>query len=207
MVAITVILAAVIGAFVLEIGDQQETAPNTSFDTEQRTVYMKDGNGDTMNGTMVTVTHAGGDRIDVTQFDVSFDGNRSVWGLENPDRAGESKPDQELAPQPDIRPTLGSNEQNEYSSGQPLNVVLRSGNPDDMPDWADHAPLVSDEQVNSNKYFVYWKGIPWFKNPGGFGCCKYGSNQWVLERGDTVQVVWTAESGGKDQTLFKYDVQ
>jgi flagellin-like protein len=39
MVAITVILAAVIGAFVLEIGNQQETAPSTSFDSEQQVVY------------------------------------------------------------------------------------------------------------------------------------------------------------------------
>jgi flagellin-like protein len=35
MVAITVILAAVIGAFVLNIGGSQDTAPSVSFDFEQ----------------------------------------------------------------------------------------------------------------------------------------------------------------------------
>ena len=53
MVAITVILAAVIGAFVLNLGDQVSTdQPQASFDFD----FDNDGN--------VTVTHNGGDRID-----------------------------------------------------------------------------------------------------------------------------------------------
>ena len=55
MVAITVILAAVIGAFVLGLGDQaSNTAPQASFsfDFDQ----SEEGN--------VTVTHSGGDNIE-----------------------------------------------------------------------------------------------------------------------------------------------
>lgn len=48
MVAITVILAAVIGAFVLNIGGSQDTAPSVSFDFENE--YADD--------TRVTVTSA-----------------------------------------------------------------------------------------------------------------------------------------------------
>jgi flagellin-like protein len=40
MVSITVILATVIGTFGIEVGDQEETAPNTSFDSEQKTEYF-----------------------------------------------------------------------------------------------------------------------------------------------------------------------
>jgi len=51
MVAITVILAAVIGAFVLGLGDQvSNNAPQASFSFD-------------FDGTNVTVTHTGGDNI------------------------------------------------------------------------------------------------------------------------------------------------
>jgi flagellin-like protein len=53
MVAITVILAAVIGTFVLGIGQDQQTTPQASFDFEYDAAA-----GD------VTVTHAGGNNFD-----------------------------------------------------------------------------------------------------------------------------------------------
>lgn len=53
MVAITVILAAVIGTFVLGLGDQvQQTAPNANFDFEEN------------SGGDLIITHTGGDSID-----------------------------------------------------------------------------------------------------------------------------------------------
>ncbi|WP_439027190.1 type IV pilin [Haloarchaeobius sp. DT45] len=51
MVAITVILAAVIGAFVLNIGGSQEKAPQASFD------WQNDSSG-------VDIVHDGGDDIE-----------------------------------------------------------------------------------------------------------------------------------------------
>ncbi len=55
MVAITVILAAVIGSFVLGIGGQQEQAPQASLSVENVT---SDG-----TNTYVDVVHQGGDRF------------------------------------------------------------------------------------------------------------------------------------------------
>jgi flagellin-like protein len=63
MVAITVILAAVIGAFVLNIGGNQETAPQNQFDFE----YSNNGNN-------VSVSHGGGGTLDANQLALS-----SVW--------------------------------------------------------------------------------------------------------------------------------
>ncbi|MFD1646042.1 type IV pilin [Haloarchaeobius litoreus] len=60
MVAITVILAAVIGAFVLNIGGNQETAPQNQFDFE----YSN-------NSDHVIVSHGGGGTLDATQLDLS----------------------------------------------------------------------------------------------------------------------------------------
>jgi flagellin-like protein len=60
MVAITVILAAVIGTFVLGLGDQvQQTSPNAQWNWEQT------------SGGQLNVTHEGGDSIEATTLSVS----------------------------------------------------------------------------------------------------------------------------------------
>ena len=62
MVAITVILAAVIGTFVLGLGDQvQETAPNAQVSITEADL-VKDGTNDG-DGDGVTFSHNGGDRF------------------------------------------------------------------------------------------------------------------------------------------------
>ncbi|WP_159368508.1 type IV pilin [Halorubrum distributum] len=65
MVAITVILAAVIGTFVLGLGDQLgDTAPQASFDVESS------------NSTAVNITKTGGQAIPVDDLVLSIDGTR-----------------------------------------------------------------------------------------------------------------------------------
>jgi len=65
MVAITVILAAVIGTFVLGLGDQgQSTTPQASFGFDTTT-------NSTGAVTAVTVTHQSGTSIDVSALNVS----------------------------------------------------------------------------------------------------------------------------------------
>ena len=65
MVAITVILAAVIGTFVLGLGDQiQNTTPQASFGFDTTT------NSSTGNITAVTATHQSGDSVDVSAMSV-----------------------------------------------------------------------------------------------------------------------------------------
>jgi len=73
MVAITVILAAVIGAFVLNLGQGlQQTAPQASFSF--------DYNG----STNVTITHQSGDSIDAARLTTSGLENGSVaWDGHN----------------------------------------------------------------------------------------------------------------------------
>jgi flagellin-like protein len=86
MVAITVILAAVIGTFVLGLGQQvQQTTPQASFTFD----YASSGHGN------VTVTHEGGATFkseNTANLYVQFNGtntdNRTSWGL--PVSAGDS---------------------------------------------------------------------------------------------------------------------
>jgi flagellin-like protein len=79
MVAITVILAAVIGTFVLGLGDQvQSSAPNANFQFEY------DGGGDGIDGgsgtfsdaneDIITITHNGGQDIEASNVIVRIGG-------------------------------------------------------------------------------------------------------------------------------------
>ncbi|POG56061.1 type IV pilin [Haloferax marisrubri] len=69
MVAITVILAAVIGTFVLGLGDQVgDTAPQASFAFD----YDNDGGAD--DEAQVTITHESGDAVDADRLSISIDG-------------------------------------------------------------------------------------------------------------------------------------
>ena len=82
MVAITVILAAVIGAFVLGLGDQvSNNAPQASFSF--------DFNSTSNN---VTVTHTGGDNIEQSALNVTNGTDASSTQFDsNPVSTGDSK--------------------------------------------------------------------------------------------------------------------
>jgi hypothetical protein len=223
MVAITVILAAVIGAFVLEIGDQQETAPNTSFDSEQSTIFIADapsgstgcaessGRKHCLNLTMVQINHAGGETLDIAQIDASYGGNTSVWGLTDPSNAGTKGENPDVNPTPDTRQTLGTNEPAHVTSGESMNAIFRGGSFDGSS-WKSNPP--SDENVeNMQYYFDITKDRPgwddvWIQLHEQTGpAAGHIPEPALLANGDNVNVVWTAESGGKTQTLFKYTVQ
>ena len=68
MVAITVILAAVIAAFVLDLGPGDSTAPNAQLGLETDTEY--DGN----DQTFAVLNHEGGDGIDSSEVTIVVDG-------------------------------------------------------------------------------------------------------------------------------------
>jgi flagellin-like protein len=202
MVAITVILAAVIGAFVLEIGDQQETAPNTSFDSEQRMEMFDDWGGGpltSINTTRVFLSHAGGDVLDVGQVTVKVEGNASSWGIKS-NTLGKGAGGDPAEPVPDITPTLGTNEPVEFSSGEEWNIVGYN-NQSLSP---ENAARVYNEKSSDYKLI--------YRSPPG-ATLTYNNGGWKtqhldpLETGDNVRVVWAASSGGKTQTLFKYTVQ
>ncbi|MFC7080304.1 type IV pilin N-terminal domain-containing protein [Halorussus caseinilyticus] len=74
MVAITVILAAVIGTFVLGLGDRvSQASPNSNFAFE----YTAVGNNNVVN-----VTHDGGDGVQASQANVSV-GGTNAYGTDD----------------------------------------------------------------------------------------------------------------------------
>jgi|APHM01.1.fsa_nt_gi archaeal flagellin N-terminal-like domain len=80
MVATTVILAAVIAAFVFGVGATNSSAPTVTWDYD-----YNESNGD------LTIIHAGGDTLDPDRIDLLFtnvDGVPSPIGLDGKDNGG-----------------------------------------------------------------------------------------------------------------------
>ena len=101
MVAITVILAAVIGAFVLGLGGETQETPQVSLSFDQ-------------NGSDVTVEHRGGDSVD--EEDIEARGAGDSFQLENGNdvfRAGDT-----------------ANVTADGDEGDTLNIVWTGGNED-----------------------------------------------------------------------------
>ena len=80
MVAITIILAAVIGAFVLGFGGQ-DSPPNAAwttdqdedpFEDEEVDGVINDGNAENLDAAVVTIAHDGGDNVDTDNLEVNL---------------------------------------------------------------------------------------------------------------------------------------
>jgi flagellin-like protein len=237
MVAITVILAAVIGAFVLEIGDQQETAPNASFDTEERVNVYKgigpgkaacNANGCETNVTELSLTHAGGEVIDIENVYVKVDGNGSVYGA--PIEVSEydnsclcAAADPSLVPQPNQFRARGSNTVVTLASGESLEVLgfggIKYSNIEDasltanrrirwgIRDNGKHYCKESDTGLYSSGSAVSHTGEPY--NPT-ISLPTIGSKRACLDdldQGNRISLTWRSDSGGKTQTLFGYTIK
>jgi hypothetical protein len=103
-------------------------------------------------------------------------------------------------PQPNVQQTLGSNDPVQFSSGEEWEMLGYDG--------------IADENVKAQTYSLNYKDYTPFGGNNGIiePRIKWngGANSKVLtplDNGDSVNVVWTASSGGKTQTLFKYSVQ
>ena len=103
MVAITVILAAVIGTFVLGLGENVESAPQASLD------FDYDDDSDT-----VTIQHRGGDRINTDNIEIRTSDGGSVGTLPDEFAAGEEI------------------EVSSVSAGEEISVVFSSGSRDNI---------------------------------------------------------------------------
>jgi flagellin-like protein len=86
MVAITVILSAVIGTFVLDIGSSlSESPPQASFEIEQEEINMPErtGGGAQTPMPVANITHTGGEPIEPANIEIYVDGARAVGNTFN----------------------------------------------------------------------------------------------------------------------------
>jgi len=187
MVAITVILAAVIGTFVLGLGDQvQNTTPQASFGFDQTTETVTNStvtdvttvtnstvtdvttvtNSTVTDVTTVTVTHESGDSIAETDLAVRVGGN-AAWSLNNTGSAPQA-----------VDPWSDSNQ--DVTAGSSFQVYLYDSD--------GTVSEGSNVDVDGSGYTL----------PTG---------ATALASGDVVQVIYNSPDSDSSSTLAKYEVQ
>jgi flagellin-like protein len=205
MVAITVILAAVIGAFVLEIGDQQETAPSTSFDSDQYLEYHLSSPNPQhgANITVVEISHAGGNNIDISQLDAKYRGNNSLWAIET---VTDQSP-ADIDPTPDFQDSLGTNEKSELTSGETMRFTHFNGPPEDKVGACQYKARIFMGNSEPGARFTNTCTNDGLNKPNGNAGIPSIGYPGAPGTGKKINVVWEASSGGKSQNLFSYTIQ
>lgn len=113
MVAITVILAAVIGTFVLGLGDQvSESAPQAQFTFDQS------GDAGT-SGASLSITHDGGDTIESANLVVNVAGSSATLATAFPTEVSAGSTGE-----------LNIDDTTAYTSGDEVRIVWNSPNSD-----------------------------------------------------------------------------
>ncbi len=119
MVAITVILAAVIGTFVLGLGDSVESAPQASITFD----YDSTDDGE------VEIQHRGGDGIDTDEFDIIVAGDSASITAINGDDSSTDLADLDEFSAGDTITVSGNNA---LEQGDQVDVVYTSGERDSI---------------------------------------------------------------------------
>jgi FlaG/FlaF family flagellin (archaellin) len=214
MVAISVILAAVVGAFVLEVGDQEEAPPTATFSFDQEVRYYNYTGPDT-NLTTVAVSHSGGDTLAISQVNIKVNGNRSVWGpIGKTDSQGDL-----YRPMPDHFEAATTNQPVTIESGDQWTINSYRGWPDERVKKKEIVPPYYGQYVEGSKTGYTFKGCAahgvkdYVEDPSVRLAEKFGGGTVTnllctdrLSTGDELRAVWQSSSGGETQTLTKYRV-
>jgi len=190
MVAITVILAAVIGTFVLGLGDQvQSTTPQASFGFEKSTTDVEvdvvdDTTTDTITVTSVTITHESGDTIDANNLDVSVNGATAYTN------AGD-------ATDTDDADEVGGQYSGDVSAGSSITIVAA----------ADDSSITTGGTASDSHYVIPSSGEPLAIQYTGSDSANADVTDVGLSTGDTVRVVYDSPDSDSTSTLAKSEIQ
>jgi len=181
MVAITVILAAVIGTFVLGLGDQLgNTTPSASFGFDQSSQTWTGGTqtGDPSESSpVVTITHESGDTIDAANLQLSVNGNPAY---------GASAGDDSTQPASSTLWTSG-----DVSAGSSVTVAFYDDDgPDTNTDFSSGSTNLNVDGDESTEEV--------FTSP---------TDAKALSSGDTVRVIYDSPDSDSSSTLAKFEVQ
>lgn len=141
MVAITVILAAVIGAFVLDLGGNQEQTPQATWGYD----FTENSTAD--DNVTIDISHDGGDDIDAETIDVSVGGttvyesgadagsyvassSSSSWTSPGTVTAGET-----------LTITNATETGTNFADGDEVNIIWTSSS-------GDSSSVISEEEIN-----------------------------------------------------------
>lgn len=200
MVAVTVIIAAVIGSTALGISDEvSESPPQAQFEAEtiENYEYTDPWGDDTYTfDYVVELSHVGGEDVDPEQITVQVDG-------EPTHEAGpmtlrdDGSGDHRVVDRPWIR-------EDAVSSSTRKSIVLTSGNY--LEQTAEETDPFYTRDDGPDEYLWYRANSYNLQHPDGDNIAytdgRYGDI--TLKEGQTLKIVW--ESGDSSQVLFEHEI-
>jgi len=206
MVAVTVIIAAVIGSTALGLGDQvSETPPRAQFEVEQHddsyTFEDENGNEGPAAPLLLEISHEGGESIDYDNIKVTVNGEPTyaVGPVGDP-----QDPDQRTSIKPWQTDLNDDTEKSKISAGDTTYIYWATG-------WLEkNYPDLADDPLNepTNPGGILWGNVDddahiiasedIASNPA------WGREGTEIEPGATLKIIW--ESGDQSQTLFEHEV-
>jgi len=182
MVAITVILAAVIGTFVLGLGENlQDTSPQASIGFDVTTVEVQNDDGGTQDVTAVTVTHESGDSVAASNINVEVNGEQAyIEGSSDNTVAKPFTNDVSAGSSATILAAVDSD--TDLTTGQVFVYDTTASDETGGSDAADTLDIAPDASSAEDPT----------------------ENAVGLESGDTVRVVWSSDTGDTSSTLGKF---
>ena len=204
MVAVTVIIAAVIGSTALGTGDSvSKSPPQVQFETETNTETISDGIGNEITLTTFTIKHNGGEDVDVRNIAVTVDGeqaydHRLPANHLYPTVSGQgSNYAQPIYPFDQYKEDLVSGEDNKISSGD--SATLYSATKDIESEDIDFSKQNNQVLYVFDGRFLHdgWQDPDRFENQG---------EDAHLESGQTVRVVWEPSGSDQSQTLYEGEI-
>lgn len=194
MVAVTVIVAATIAVFVLDIGESTSAnPPAASFDAEQDEMRLEATGSYSGDFYVLEITYTSGDPIPEDQLAVRVDG-RQAWGVTNGSGATQAS-------------ALLSDSSSLLRPGQTITVVhaddpshiIRSGDgyTINSPPGPFTNPVTAENDPEQNRLF---HSPSYTGNPGT-------STQIQLEPEDRITITWESERGDETATLFEREIE
>ncbi|WP_058826326.1 type IV pilin [Haloferax sp. Q22] len=190
MVAITVILAAVIGTFVLGLGDQVgNSAPQASFEFSQSNSAYTDADTtpDSVELIMVEITHSNGASIEEGTVSVTVNGHPAYGIADN----GASADD----------PTALWSGSDTISAGSSVTVGLYDDDGDEVVTTAGSITKLNYEDAAGT---AQEDKIQAPRTTNGDATA---AGAHALAEGDVIRVIWESPGGGSTATIAKYTVK
>lgn len=191
MVAVTVIVAAVIGASALGMSDSvSETPPRVSFDVSQETKTYSNYLNQELEGKTVTISHEGGESFSDETIDLTVNGE-NAYGYDS-ERDISSKNDAGVATiWEDTRLATNDNAKT-VTAGETVSVMA-----------------ATDEYNFENKHDTKIVYREKYDNVRIYdrGSSNYLAEDVFLKQGDTVRIVWQDPGSDRSTELLEYEVQ
>jgi len=191
MVAVTLIIAATIGATAFGLGSSLlDSPPQANLDTTQEDIVLTDADGESAEFTTVTFTHDGGDSIDKEDIEITVDGTPAYATLDPADEFYDSFDWYDM---PHILEPWDSVGSDQINSGDQTIIAIRTNE------------IENGEFILGQDIIVYrFTGDQAVQIPSG-GPLQLNKDEVELESGETVRMTW--ESDDRSVLLAEHKIK